>query len=107
MSDQSLKENLRADTVALFLHPVAATVRNNRSLDEDLVPALLEGIDGRIENVVSPNLKKFQMPEQEFQDLRWMMDVLKRLCCKPDVGVSQIRTTTVLSSCFCVGQTVL
>ena len=26
------------------------------------------------------------------------------LCCKPDVGVSQIRTTTVLSSCFCVGQ---
>ena len=29
------------------------------------------------------------------------------LCCKPDVGVSQIRTTTVLSSCFCVGQTVL
>ena len=30
-----------------------------------------------------------------------------RLCCKPDVGVSQIRTTTVLSSCFCVGQTVL
>ena len=32
---------------------------------------------------------------------------LSRLCCKPDVGVSQIRTTTVLSSCFCVGQTVL
>ena len=32
---------------------------------------------------------------------------LTRLCCKPDVGVSQIRTTTVLSSCFCVGQTVL
>ena len=31
----------------------------------------------------------------------------RRLCCKPDVGVSQIRTTTVLSSCFCVGQTVL
>ena len=31
----------------------------------------------------------------------------KGLCCKPDVGVSQIRTTTVLSSCFCVGQTVL
>ena len=30
-----------------------------------------------------------------------------RLCCKPDVGVSQTRTTTVLSSCFCVGQTVL
>ena len=29
------------------------------------------------------------------------------LCCKPDVGVSQIRTTTVLSSCFCVGHTVL
>ena len=29
------------------------------------------------------------------------------LCCKLDVGVSQIRTTTVLSSCFCVGQTVL
>ena len=29
------------------------------------------------------------------------------LCCKPDVGVSQIRTTTVLSSCFCVGQAVL
>ena len=29
------------------------------------------------------------------------------LCCKPDVGVSQIRTTSVLSSCFCVGQTVL
>ena len=43
------------------------------------------------------------------------LDVLERtglapkegLCCKPDVGVSQIRTTTVLSSCFCVGQTVL
>ena len=33
--------------------------------------------------------------------------VSRRLCCKPDVGVSQIRTTTVLSSCFCVGQTVL
>ena len=33
--------------------------------------------------------------------------MLDRLCCKPDVGVSQIRTTTVLSSCFCVGQTVL
>ena len=32
---------------------------------------------------------------------------LSGLCCKPDVGVSQIRTTTVLSSCFCVGQTVL
>ena len=32
---------------------------------------------------------------------------VKGLCCKPDVGVSQIRTTTVLSSCFCVGQTVL
>ena len=32
---------------------------------------------------------------------------LAELCCKPDVGVSQIRTTTVLSSCFCVGQTVL
>ena len=32
---------------------------------------------------------------------------VRRLCCKPDVGVSQIRTTTVLSSCFCVGQTVL
>ena len=32
---------------------------------------------------------------------------IERLCCKPDVGVSQIRTTTVLSSCFCVGQTVL
>ena len=32
---------------------------------------------------------------------------LRGLCCKPDVGVSQIRTTTVLSSCFCVGQTVL
>ena len=31
----------------------------------------------------------------------------RRLCCKPDIGVSQIRTTTVLSSCFCVGQTVL
>ena len=30
-----------------------------------------------------------------------------RLCCKPAVGVSQIRTTTVLSSCFCAGQTVL
>ena len=29
------------------------------------------------------------------------------LCCKPAVGVSQIRTTTVLSSCFCAGQTVL
>ena len=28
------------------------------------------------------------------------------LCCKPAVGVSQIRTTTVLSSCFCAGQTV-
>ena len=35
---------------------------------------------------------------------RWL---LWGLCCKPDVGVSQIRTTTVLSSCFCVGQTVL
>ena len=34
-------------------------------------------------------------------------DLFIRLCCKPDVGVSQIRTTTVLSSCFCVGQTVL
>ena len=34
-------------------------------------------------------------------------ELLARLCCKPDVGVSQIRTTTVLSSCFCVGQTVL
>ena len=33
--------------------------------------------------------------------------LFQRLCCKPDVGVSQIRTTTVLSSCFCVGQTVL
>ena len=32
---------------------------------------------------------------------------LRGLCCKPDVGVSQIRTTSVLSSCFCVGQTVL
>ncbi len=32
---------------------------------------------------------------------------MRGLCCKPDVGVSQIRTTTVLSSCFCVGQTVL
>ena len=32
---------------------------------------------------------------------------LQWLCCKPDVGVSQIRTTTVLSSCLCVGQTVL
>ena len=30
-----------------------------------------------------------------------------RLCCKPDVGVGQIRTTTVLVSCFCAGQTVL
>ena len=34
-------------------------------------------------------------------------EVREGLCCKPDVGVSQIRTTTVLSSCFCVGQTVL
>ena len=34
-------------------------------------------------------------------------DFRRGLCCKPDVGVSQIRTTTVLSSCFCVGQTVL
>ena len=34
-------------------------------------------------------------------------NLLPWLCCKPDVGVSQIRTTTVLSSCFCVGQTVL
>ena len=38
---------------------------------------------------------------------RAAMPYLKGLCCKPDVGVSQIRTTTVLSSCFCVGQTVL
>ena len=37
---------------------------------------------------------------------RWR-DRYEGLCCKPDVGVSQIRTTTVLSSCFCVGQTVL
>ena len=28
-----------------------------------------------------------------------------RLCCKPAVGVNEIRTTTVLSSCFCAGQT--
>ena len=35
------------------------------------------------------------------------LERLRGLCCKPDVGVSQIRTTTVLSSCFCVGQTVL
>ena len=39
--------------------------------------------------------------------LRREMEDLRRLCFKPDVGVSQIRTTTVLSSCFCVGQTVL
>ena len=32
---------------------------------------------------------------------------LWRLCCKSDVGVSQIRTTTVLASCLCAGQTVL
>ena len=38
---------------------------------------------------------------------RWWWSRGDRLCCKPDVGVSQIRTTTVLSSCFCVGQTVL
>ena len=31
----------------------------------------------------------------------------RRLCCKPDVGVSEIRTTAVLASCFCAGQTVL
>ena len=29
------------------------------------------------------------------------------LCCKPDVGVSRIRPTTVLASCVCAGQTVL
>ena len=40
-------------------------------------------------------------------NLRVPSGVSYRLCCKPDVGVSQIRTTTVLSSCFCVGQTVL
>ena len=31
----------------------------------------------------------------------------ERLCCKPDVGVSQIRTTTMLASCLGAGQTVL
>ena len=30
-----------------------------------------------------------------------------RLCCKPDEGVSQSRTTNVLASCFGAGQTVL
>ena len=41
------------------------------------------------------------------EDVRWQAMNFHGLCCKPDVGVSQIRTTTVLSSCFCVGQTVL
>ena len=39
--------------------------------------------------------------------VRFAPGLVEGLCCKPDVGVSQIRTTTVLSSCFCVGQTVL
>ena len=29
------------------------------------------------------------------------------LCCKPDVGVSEVRTTAMLASCLCAGQTVL
>ena len=32
---------------------------------------------------------------------------INRLCCKPDVGVSQIRKTIVLASCLGAGQTVL
>ena len=48
------------------------------------------------------------METGEIVDLRLTRTkFLERLCCKPDVGVSQIRTTTVLTSCFCVGQTVL
>ena len=47
---------------------------------------------------------------EQTTERRWhevWMEQCEGLCCKPDVGVSQIRTTTVLSSCFCVGQTVL
>ena len=45
--------------------------------------------------------------KEDREEERQALEQLRGLCCKPDVGVSQIRTTTVLSSCFCVGQTVL
>ena len=52
------------------------------------------------------------VPRKEFVELALRRpgdaaDDIGGLCCKPAVGVSQIRTTTVLSSCFCAGQTVL
>ena len=32
---------------------------------------------------------------------------VRGLCCKLGEGVNQVRTTIVLASCFCIGQTVL
>ena len=76
-------------------------------------PTRLEGIEDGLNVVVGPN----EMGKSTLLDaLRAALfekyssraqPIVARLCCKPDVGVSQIRTTTVLSSCFCVGQTVL
>ena len=76
-------------------------------LDLDVVEtacgAMLDGHEGlpvpaaQVEVTVSPGVQLTAAPQ----------GLSRRLCCKPDVGVSQIRTTTVLSSCFCVGQTVL
>ena len=52
-------------------------------------------------------LAAFRQYENPLKTRRPALPYPEGLCCKPDVGVSQIRTTTVLSSCFCVGQTVL
>ena len=40
-------------------------------------------------------------------DLSGADTVSQRLCCKLGEGVNQVRTTIVLASCFCIGQTVL
>ena len=60
---------------------------------------LLAQRPGRIEGRRDAGFRKERLQARHFRR--------QGLCCKPDVGVSQFRTTTVLSSCFCVGQTVL
>ena len=84
--------------MALSWHPSPKRTRKNR-LDQTPSSATPNQPKAISMTTTDPATLRLEVPRQRI--------AADRLCCKPDVGVGQIRTTTVLSSCFCVGQTVL
>ena len=94
---------------------IARHTAPSAKVDSDEARSYL-GLSGFDHEAVNHGVSKYVMAHTQGIESFWAMlkrahagtyHKISRLCCKPDVGVSQIRTTTVLSSCFCVGQTVL